>query len=129
MTTIDLDLPAMRSAAADAARFLRLIANEDRLMLLCQLTEGERCVSELEQETGIGQPTLSQQLGILRNEGLVITRRDGKFIFYALGDQRVTNMLGTLHGLFCNSSTKSTLSKSMKPTKTSKLTTGVKKST
>jgi len=106
MTTLELDLPAMRSSAADAARFLRLIANEDRLLLLCQLTDGERCVSELEQETGITQPTLSQQLGILRHDGLVVTRRDGKFIFYALGDQRVVSMLGTLHGIFCKTQSK-----------------------
>ena len=49
---------------------LKALANEDRLLLLCQLSQGERCVSELEEDLGIRQPTLSQQLGVLRNEGM-----------------------------------------------------------
>ena len=84
-----------------ATVFLRTMANEDRLLLLCQLTEGERCVSDLEVVTGIAQPTLSQQLSVLRSEGLVSTRRDGKFVYYALQDQRVNSMLLALHGMFC----------------------------
>jgi len=102
----DFDLTAMRAAAGNATKFLRSVANEDRLMLLCQLTEGERCVSDLETETGISQPTLSQQLAVLRNEGLVTTRRNGKFIYYALGDERVQAMLGALHGMFCKNKIK-----------------------
>lgn len=98
-TTIDVN--AMRRSAGEATGFLRALANEDRLMLLCQLTQGEKCVSELETQTGITQPTLSQQLGVLRNDGLVKTRRDGKFVFYQLGDERVINMLNALNGLFC----------------------------
>ena len=77
------------------------MANEDRLLLLCQLTEGERCVSDLEELTGIVQPTLSQQLSVLRSEGLVSTRREGKFVYYALLDSRVSGMLTALHGMFC----------------------------
>ena len=57
-TTVELDLPAMRAHAGEAVTMLKLLGNEDRLMLLCQLTEGERTVGELEQLTGIGQPTL-----------------------------------------------------------------------
>jgi DNA-binding transcriptional ArsR family regulator len=102
----DFDLSAMRAAAGNATKFLRSVANEDRLMLLCQLTEGERCVSDLEAETGITQPTLSQQLAVLRNEGLVTTRRDGKFIYYTLGDERVHAMLAALHGMFCKNKIK-----------------------
>lgn len=98
---IDIDIEAMRRAAGTATGFLRSLANEDRLILLCQLTDGEKCVSDLESLTGIGQPTLSQQLGVLRNEGLVQTRRDGKFVFYALGDARVLVMLESLYGMFC----------------------------
>lgn len=96
-----LDIAAMRKSAARATVFLRTMANEDRLLLLCQLTEGERCVSDLEVVTGIAQPTLSQQLSVLRSEGLVSTRRDGKFVYYALQDQRVNSMLLALHGMFC----------------------------
>ena len=77
-----IDLDAMHDAAADAARLMKALANPDRLMLLCQLAQGESSVSELEAGLGILQPTLSQQLTVLRGEGLVETRREGKHIFY-----------------------------------------------
>lgn len=80
---------------------LRLLSNEDRLMLLCQLTQGELCVSELEEMLGIRQPTLSQQLGILRNEEIVSTRREGKKVFYQISDSQVVLVLNTLYGLYC----------------------------
>ena len=96
-----VDVSAMRRSAAQATAFLRAIANEDRLLLLCQLTEGERCVGELEALTGIGQPTLSQQLSVLRAESLVTTRRAAKFIYYGLGDEPGPSMLPALQGLFC----------------------------
>ena len=78
MPTSDLNVEQMRKAAAQSNATLRVLANEDRLMLLCQLTQGETCVSELEELLGIRQPTLSQQLGILRTEQIVSTRREGK---------------------------------------------------
>ena len=80
---------------------LRVLANEDRLLLLCQLTQGEACVSELEEMLGIRQPTLSQQLSVLRAEEIVSTRREGKKIFYQVSDPRVVSVLGTLYGLYC----------------------------
>ncbi|MGA1288883.1 MAG: ArsR/SmtB family transcription factor, partial [Rubrivivax sp.] len=67
----------LQAAAVQAAALLRSLANPERLILMCALAEGERCVSELAQSTGIQQPTLSQQLGVLRDEGLVSTRRAG----------------------------------------------------
>lgn len=101
MTSVPFDFKAMRASADKAAEFLRTMANRDRLLLLCQLSEGEKCVGDLEELTGILQPTLSQQLGVLRAEGLVTTRREGKYIYYALGDPRVMSMLGSLYGMFC----------------------------
>src|SRR6476620_4168755 len=59
----------LREAAAMAVSALKVLANEDRLLLLCQLSQGELCVSEMEEILGIRQPTLSQQLAVLRNEG------------------------------------------------------------
>lgn len=91
----------MRQSACAATGFLRLLANEDRLLLLCQLMTGERCVGELEQLLDIRQPTLSQQLGVLREQGLVATRRDGKNIYYRLADARVESTLAHLYELFC----------------------------
>lgn len=96
-----LNLALMRTAATEASRTLKTLANEDRLLLLCQLSQGEKCVSDLEQQVGISQPTLSQQLGVLRKEGLVSTRREGKHIFYAIADQKVLSLLQVLYALYC----------------------------
>ncbi|WP_407716007.1 ArsR/SmtB family transcription factor [Comamonas testosteroni] len=96
-----LDLQAMRAHAGEAVAMLKLLGNEDRLLLLCQLAQQERTVSELEQLTGVSQPTLSQQLGILRREGLVSTRREGKFIWYQLADARALQLMQALYQLFC----------------------------
>lgn len=101
-----LDLQAMRSHAGEAVSMLKLLGNEDRLLLLCQLSIQERTVSELEQLTGITQPTLSQQLGVLRREGLVATRREGKFIWYQLADLRALQLMQTVHQLFCQAGEK-----------------------
>lgn len=101
MTAPDLNVEQMREAAGQATAMLRVLANEDRLLLLCQLTQGEVCVSELEELLGIRQPTLSQQLGILRSEEIVSTRREGKKIFYQVSDSRAVSVLATLYGLYC----------------------------
>jgi DNA-binding transcriptional ArsR family regulator len=82
------------------------LANEDRLLLLCQLTQGERNVGELEALSGIRQPTLSQQLGVLRDEGMVNTRRMGKYIYYSLASFEVVSVMQTLSGLYCGQALK-----------------------
>lgn len=91
----------LRSSVTQAVGVLKILANEDRLMLLCQLSQGEHCVSELEQKLGITQPTLSQQLGVLRGEGVVNTRRQGKNIYYSVADARTLEILVLLHSLYC----------------------------
>jgi DNA-binding transcriptional ArsR family regulator len=91
----------MRTAASETSAILRTLANEDRLLLLCQLSQGEMSVSELENALDIRQPTLSQQLGVLRSENLVQTRRDGKRIFYSVSDPKVLTLLNTLYELYC----------------------------
>ncbi|MGP2514588.1 metalloregulator ArsR/SmtB family transcription factor [Yersinia sp. 2545 StPb PI] len=96
---ISMDL--MRQAAAAAGDVLRVLSNEDRLLLLCQLSQGEKAVGELETALGIHQPTLSQQLGVLRSDGLVNTRRDGKRIFYSIADSKVLALLELLYQLYC----------------------------
>jgi DNA-binding transcriptional ArsR family regulator len=100
--TISYETKQMRAAAARAGALLRALAHEDRLMLLCQLAHGERCVSELEELLDIHQPTLSQQLGVLRNEGLVNTRRDGKNIYYEVASEEALRVIETLYSVFCN---------------------------
>ncbi|MEN3030624.1 ArsR/SmtB family transcription factor [Chromobacterium amazonense] len=101
MDTPILALSDMRAAAGQACGLLRALANEDRLLLLCQLSQGEKSVGELEETVGIRQPSLSQQLGVLRNEGLVATRRDGKRIFYSVADANALAVLATLYQLYC----------------------------
>jgi len=100
-STHQLNIDAMRSAASEATAVLRALSNPDRLLLLCQLSQGEKSVSELETLLEIRQPTLSQQLGVLRLEQLVDTRREGKQIFYSVKDPKVLSLLGNLYSLYC----------------------------
>lgn len=97
----NLDMQAMRLAATQASGLLKALANPDRLLLLCQLAQGEHCVSELEGLLGILQPTLSQQLGVLRQEGLVTTRREGKQIFYSIASKEALAVMQVLYQQFC----------------------------
>ena len=101
ISTLVIDPDELRGAAGKAVAALKLLANEDRLLLLCQLSQGEMCVSDLEQKLGIHQPTLSQQLGVLRNEGVVNTRREGKSIFYSVADPALLEILALLYHLYC----------------------------
>lgn len=102
MTSVaTLDVEKMRAAATEAAGLLKALANSDRLLILCHLSQGERCVSELEEALGIGQPTLSQQLTVLRSQALVDTRREGKWIYYSVSDDKALAVLRTLYALFC----------------------------
>ncbi len=96
-----LDIPAMRAAASQATALLKALANTDRLLLLCQLTQKEHCVSELEELVGVYQPTLSQQLCVLRDEGLVATRREGKQIYYRIASKEALAVMQTLYEHFC----------------------------
>jgi DNA-binding transcriptional ArsR family regulator len=92
----------LREAAGKAVGALKVLANEDRLLLLCQLSQGEMSVSELEEALEIHQPTLSQQLGVLRTEGVVDTRREGKRIFYSVADPDVMRVLEVLYRVYCH---------------------------
>ena len=105
--TLSIDMPRILAAAQKASGLLRVLANENRMLLMCQLSQGEKSVGELEALLGIHQPTLSQQLGILRDEGLVATRREGKYIFYGLASHEVIQVMKTLSGLYCGAVIKS----------------------
>ena len=96
-----LEPQRLRHAAAQAVGALKVLANADRLLLLCQLSQGEWCVSELEEHLDIFQPTLSQQLGVLRNEGAVETRREGKNVYYRLADPALLSIITLLYGIYC----------------------------
>lgn len=96
-----IDMERMRSAAVHASRLLKALANPVRLMLLCQLSQGECCVSDLEELVGVQQPTLSQQLGVLREEELVQTRREGKQIYYAIASEQAMAVMRVLYEQYC----------------------------
>lgn len=96
-----LELDAMRDAADSACALMKVLANPDRMLLLCQLAEGEKNVGELQQALGIVQPTLSQQLAVLREEELVETRRDGKNIYYRIASPQALAVLEVLYEQYC----------------------------
>lgn len=96
-----LDMSRMRLAARDASVHLRALAHPDRLLLLCQLSQGERSVGELEALVDLHQPHLSQQLGVLRRQGLVVTRREGRHVIYRIRDASTLQLLQTLYTIFC----------------------------
>ncbi|HYW58318.1 MAG TPA: metalloregulator ArsR/SmtB family transcription factor [Polaromonas sp.] len=101
-TTMDIDL--LRSSAEEASRLMKVLSNPARLLLLCQLVQGEQRVGELEATVGIVQPTLSQQLGVLRDEGLVSTRRESKNIYYQINSPQALAVMNVLYEQFCNTS-------------------------
>ena len=99
--TADIDLEAMRSSAARTCSMLKTLSNPHRLLLLCQISQGECCVSDLEEMLDIHQPTLSQQLSVLRDEGLVTTRRDGKRIYYSVTSKEAMAVMQVLYEQYC----------------------------
>lgn len=101
MNTVGIELSEMQSGAAKACRLMKVLSNPDRLLLLCQLSQGEKRVGELEEILGIVQPTLSQQLTVLRDEELVSTRRDGKNIYYQMSSPQALAVMQVLYQNFC----------------------------
>jgi DNA-binding transcriptional ArsR family regulator len=95
------DIAALHSSASDACALLKILANEDRLLILCKLSQGALNVGELEELLGIRQPTLSQQLTVLREENLVATERKGKYVYYSLASPEAIKIMETLFNLYC----------------------------
>jgi ArsR family transcriptional regulator, virulence genes transcriptional regulator len=99
----NLDLKDFADRAANASQLLKALANENRLMLLCELLEaGEMSVSALSEAIGLSQSALSQHLARMREEGLVETRRASQTIYYRVGNPNVARVIGTLRDIFCN---------------------------
>jgi DNA-binding transcriptional ArsR family regulator len=94
-------IEVLRESADIATALMKVLANPDRLMLLCQLSEGEKSVGELEKLTGIQQPTLSQQLTVLRENSVVKTRREGKNIFYNVSSKPALAIIDVLAEQIC----------------------------
>ena len=97
----NIDPEAMRANAGRASELLKALANDKRLMILCLLVEGERAVGDLNARLELSQSALSQHLAVLRNEGLVATRRDAQSILYSLVPGPAQRILQTLHDVYC----------------------------
>jgi len=96
-----LEIDVMRDSAETVVTILKSLANTDRLLILCHLSQQELNVSQIEEITQIRQPTLSQQLMMLRKSDVVNTRRDGKQIYYTIKDPKLVEVLNTLYRLYC----------------------------
>ena len=97
----EFDLEQMFDKGQNAANFLKAMAHEGRLMILCHLVNGEKSVTELENLVSSRQAAVSQQLARLRIEGIVSFRREGKAIYYAIKDEKVLKLIKLLHNEFC----------------------------
>lgn len=95
------DLSLFEESAGRAAALMRLLGNEKRLMILCQLADGERSVGELQTLVGLSQSSLSQHLALLRVEAVVATRRESQTIFYRIANPAAMRVIETLAELFC----------------------------
>jgi DNA-binding transcriptional ArsR family regulator len=100
------EIERMAGNAKRASHFLKALAHESRLMMLCILAESEKSVGELEQDLSLRQPTVSQQLARLRADGLVSTRRDGKIVYYRLASDEARTIIGAVYDVFCRKTRK-----------------------
>ncbi|MEP7703184.1 metalloregulator ArsR/SmtB family transcription factor [Paraglaciecola sp. 25GB23A] len=96
-----MDLVQLANNAGQAESFMKILANKNRLMILCTLMNQERSVSELNQSVPLGQSALSQHLAVLREHNLVDTRRDAQSIYYSVSDPRVKQIIEKLYEFFC----------------------------
>lgn len=95
------EMQELHDMAAHAVELLKAMANEWRLMILCQLAEGEKTVSELQSILGLSQSALSQHLAILRRERIVQSRKHAQSVSYSLSGEDATKVMETLHDVFC----------------------------
>lgn len=96
-----LDFSEMQENAGKACGLLKAMASEARLMALCQLIEGEKSVTELQEAVGLSQSAMSQHLAVLREHGIVTTRREGQSVYYRMSNGHATALMETLHREFC----------------------------
>ncbi|MFD0985620.1 sulfite-sensing transcriptional repressor BigR [Methyloligella solikamskensis] len=96
-----MPLAEMEHRAGEVAKLLKTLAHPARLMLVCTLVEGEFSVGELEERLDLHQPSLSQQLTVLRDAGIVKTRRESRQIFYRLTEEKAAQLIEALYHIFC----------------------------
>jgi DNA-binding transcriptional ArsR family regulator len=96
-----MNLKHMRETAPRVSELMKVLSNEHRLMILCQLAEGEKSVGELAELLSVRQAALSQQLALLRKDGMVRTRRQAQNVFYSLAREDVRSLMGFLYETYC----------------------------
>lgn len=101
LETREISLEQMQKSAADATILLKSIANETRLLIICQLANGEKSVSQLLTYTHLSQSALSQHLTILRRERLIVARKEAQSVFYSLASRELKAIINTLYDLYC----------------------------
>jgi DNA-binding transcriptional ArsR family regulator len=107
-----IDASMMESAADQASDLLKALSNRHRLLIICQLIDGERSVGDLAEFLGLRDSTVSQHLALLRKDGLVTARRDAQTIYYSIASEPARAVLSTLYGVYCTPAAKKTKSKS-----------------
>lgn len=103
MNVVTERLKTIQANALRASTLLKAMSNQHRLMILCQLVPGEKCVSDLEEIIGLSQSALSQHLARLRRDSLVQTRREAQTIYYSLNGEEASAVIETLYSLYCES--------------------------
>jgi ArsR family transcriptional regulator, virulence genes transcriptional regulator len=98
---IQENIKTFQQNAGSAAAFLKALANDKRLMILCQLVENELCVGDLIKNSGLSQSAFSQHLSVLRKDGLVKTRKESQTVYYSLANKDVLSILEVLHKIYC----------------------------
>ena len=114
----NFDLSRFEASASEAAKLLRALSNERRLMILCQLGDGELAVGQIQARVALSQSALSQHLAVLREQGVVATRRDGQTIFYRIADPAAVKVVATLAEIFCPPGTTQSYEHSTDPLET-----------
>ena len=96
-----MNVMEMQDSATRAATLMKALSSENRLMILCQLAETEKTVGRLAEDLGLRQAAVSQQLTLLRKDGLVAARREGRSIHYRLSGREARALITLLYELFC----------------------------
>ncbi|HGS4572203.1 transcriptional regulator [Vibrio cholerae] len=100
-TTIKIEMDEMKKNAEEVAELLRVMAHPERLMVLCQLTQSEMGVGQLQQGSMLSQSAFSQHLTVLRKHGIIQARKESQQVFYRLADSRITALIQSLQNVFC----------------------------
>lgn len=96
-----MDIDEMRSGAEEMSELLKTMAHPERLLVLCQLMDGEAGVGKLQERSSLSQSAFSQHLTVLRKQGLVNVRKESQQVFYSLSDERVSILITNLHQIYC----------------------------